>query len=281
MTDLVVGLVTRINAVSNAAGGILLSPVALLPGWLSITVISAVVGVLLLVVFKYTSNQKAIGCVRDDIKANLLAVKLFKDSFSVAFRSQTRVFADAFKLLFHSLVPMLILVIPVCLMLAQMGLWYQARPLQPGDNPVMVKLTMNDTLESLPQVALDPLPAAPVVTGPVRVFSKREMCWKIQPVENGNHTLVFHIGDRRYEKKLAIGKGFMRVSPRRPGAHPGDILFYPLENPFASDAPVQSISIAYPGRDSRIYGTDWWIVYFFLVSMACAFLCRPLLNVRI
>ena len=281
MTHLAVGIITGINAVSNAAGGILLAPVAVLPGWLSLTVISALVGVLVLAVFKYTSNQKAIGRVRDDIKANLLAVKIFRDSFTVAFRAQTRVFAGAVSLLFHSLVPMLIIMLPVSLILAQMSLWYQARPLQPGDDAVTVKLTMNETVDSLPQVSLDPLPAAPVMTGPVRIFSKKEVYWKLKPVESGNHRLVFHIGDRRYEKQLAIGNGFMRVSPRRPGSQVVDALLYPLETPFASDEPVQSISIAYPGRDARMYGRDWWLVSFFLVSMACAFLFKPLLNVRI
>jgi hypothetical protein len=56
---------------------------------------------------------------------------------------------------------------------------------------------------------------------------------------------------------------------------------YPLEKPFASEDLVQSISIAYPQRESRIYGTDWWVVYFFLASMACAVLCKPFLKVRI
>ena len=53
--------------------------------------IAAVTGVLLLVVFKYTSNQRAIKRVRDDINANLLALKLFKDSTAVSLRAQGRI----------------------------------------------------------------------------------------------------------------------------------------------------------------------------------------------
>ena len=274
-------LITWVNVVTNAIGGFFLAPVASVPGWLSITVISAVLGVFLLVIFKYTSNQKAIGCVRDDIKANLLAVKLFKDSFSVTFRSQARVFCASFKLLFYSIVPMLVMIVPVCLILAQMGLWYQACPLLSGDEPVVVKLKLNDHLDTFPQVTLESLPAARTIIGPVRIFTKKEIFWKIKPVEDGNYNLIFHIGDRRYEKQLAIGEGFMRLSPKRPGADFADILLYPLEKPFTSDSPVRSISIDYPERDSRINGTDWWIVYFFVVSMIFAFLFKPLLKVRI
>ena len=276
-----VQLITWVNVVTNAIGGLLLAPVAAVSGWGSITVISAVLGVLLLVIFKYTSNQMAIGRVRDDIKANLLAVKLFKDSISVTFRSQARVFAGSFKLLFYAIVPMLVMIVPVCLILAQMGMWYQARPLRPSDEPVIVKLKLNNNLDTLPQVTLESLPAARTMIGPVRVFSKKEIYWKIKPIEDGNYNLIFHVGDRRYEKQLAIGDGFMRLSPKRPGPDFSDILLYPLERPFAPDSPVYSISIDYPERDSRISGTNWWIVYFFIASMIFAFIFKPLLKVRI
>jgi len=276
-----VSLVARINVVTNVVGGLLLAPVAVVPGWLSLTLISAVLGVLLLLIYKYTSNQKAIGRVRDDIKANLLAIKLFKDSFSVTCRSQARVFGASFKLLFFSIVPMLVMIVPVCLILAQMGLWYQVRPLHLGDEPVIVRLTVNGTLDTLPQVTLESLPAARTLIGPVRVLSKKELFWKIKPIEEGNHPLIFQVGERRYEKELAIGEGFMRVSPKRPGADFVDVLLYPLEKPFAADSPVHSISVDYPARGSQIYGIPWWIAYFFVASMVFAFLCKPFLKVRI
>jgi hypothetical protein len=281
MTDLLIRMLAGINAVANAAGDLLQAPVAACPGWLSLTVISAAVGVLALIVFKYTSNQQAIGRVRDDIKANLLAVKLYRDSFSVAMKSQARVLTGACRLLLYSLVPMLVLIGPVCLGLAQMGSWYQARPLRPEDGQVTVQLKVNGPPGILPLVTLEPFPAARLLAGPVRVSSRGEIYFKLQPLENGTHTLVFRVGDGRYEKQMVIGNGFMRVSPKRPGAHLGDVLMYPLETPFASADPVQSISIAYPPRDSRMYGTDWWVVYFFLASMACALLCKPFLKVRI
>jgi len=276
-----VQLVTWLNVVTNAIGGFFLVPVASFPGWLSITVISAILGVFLLVIFKYTSNQKAIGRVRDDIKANLLAVKLFKDSISVTFRSQARVFAGAFKLLFYAIVPMLVMIVPVCLILAQMGLWYHACPLQPGNESVIVKLKLNDNFGTLPQVTLESLPAAQTLIGPVRVFSKKEIFWKIKPIEDGYHTLIFHDGDRQYEKQLAVGEGFMRLSPIRPGPDFSDILLYPLEKPFAPDSVVHSISIEYPARYSRIFGIDSWIIYFFIASIVFAFIFKPFLKVRI
>ena len=162
-----------------------------------------------------------------------------------------------------------------------MGLWYQARPLRLGDEPVLVRLKMNNNIDIWPQVTLKSLPAAQKTIGPVRNFSKKEIYWKIKPVENGYHPLIFNVGKRQYEKQLAVGKGFMRLSPRRPGHDFSDILLYPLEKPFAPDSAVHSISISYPERDSRVSGTDWWIVYFFVVSMIFAFAFKPFFKVRI
>src|SRR5207245_9464483 len=91
----------------------------------------------LLVVFKYTSNQHAIKRVKDDIKANLLALKLFKDSAAVALRAQGRILVSAFRLAVFSIVPMLVMVVPVVLILGQLALWYRSGPLQVGGDAVL------------------------------------------------------------------------------------------------------------------------------------------------
>ena len=281
MMDFWVTLIIWANIPSNTVGRLLMAPIMKVPGWLSITVLSFVLGLLLLLIFKYTSNQKAIGRVRDNIKADLLAMKLFKDSLSVTFQAQGRVFGNAFKLFYYAIVPMVIMIVPVSLILAQMSLWYQARPLQPGDGPAVVKLQLNDTIDTWPQVNLEPLAGIDIKVGPVRVFNKQEIYWKVKPVEDGAHSLVFQVGEEQYEKRLAIGDGFMPLSAKRPGPVFSDVLLYPLEKPFASDAPVHAITIAYPERNSIVSGTNWWILYFFVASMIFAFMFRPLLKVRI
>ena len=112
--DVLARAVAWLNAAANVLGRSVLSPIGMLPGWLSATLVSAITGVLLLIVFKYTSNQRAIKRVRDGIKADLLALKLFKESASVALQAQGRIMLNAGKLLLLSIVPML--VICICLL---------------------------------------------------------------------------------------------------------------------------------------------------------------------
>lgn len=279
--DFIVLLLTGLNSVMNSVAGALFAPVAVLPGWLSITIISAVLGVLLLLIFKYTSNQKAIGNVRDAVNANLIAAWLFKDSISVTIKSQVKVFAASFKLLIYALIPMLVMIIPVSLILAQMGLWYQARPLSVSDEPVMVKLRLNESLQGFPLVRLEPSEVFQKTTGPVKIVTKKEVLWELKPLKIGVHELEFEIDGKKYTKQFVVGDGFMKVSLMRPGRNLGDLFLHPLEKPFTKDSPVSSIEIVYPERDSKVCGTDWWIFYFFICSMVFAFAFKPFFNVRI
>ena len=51
------------------------------PVWVGLTILSVVAGVIMLIAFRYTSNQAAIGKAKDDIKANLLALKEYYFGF--------------------------------------------------------------------------------------------------------------------------------------------------------------------------------------------------------
>lgn len=270
-----------LSAGASALGRYLLAPVAFLPGWLSATAIGAVTGVLLLAVFKHTSNQRAIHRVRNDIDAHLLALKLFRDSAAVALRAQARVIAGAARLLLLAIVPMLVMAIPVTLVLGQMSLWYEARPLRVGEESVVTLALAGDASAPWPSVSLQPTNAVAVEAGPVRVRDRREVCWNLRARKPGSHRLEFQVGDQAVAKELAIGDGFMRVSLERPGWDWSSILMYPWESPFRPGDPVRSIAIAYPERSSWIYGSGTWVIYWFVVSFVVALGFRRALNVKI
>jgi hypothetical protein len=270
-----------LSAAASFLGRFLLAPVGFVPGWLSATAIAAVTGVLLLAVFKYTSNQRAIKRVRNDINANLLALKLFKDSASVALVAQGRLMQSAAKLFVFAIVPMLVMALPVTLLLGQVALWYEARPLHPGEETLVTMKLGGQGGSRWPAVSLEPTEAVEVAVGPVRIASQRELCWTIKARKPGSDRLVFKVGDRAVAKEIAIGDGFMRVSTERPGWDWESILLNPGEQPFRPEDPVQSIAIVYPARSSLTSGTFWWMVYWFVVSMVAAVCFRPAMNVNV
>ena len=281
MTGLLVQAIVWLNAAANLLGRILLAPIGVLPGWLSATIVAAVTGVLLLLVFKYTSNQRAIKRVRDDINANLLALKLFKDSAAVTLRAQGRMIAGGLQLMVLALVPMLVMAVPVLLLLGQLSLWYQSRPLRVGEDAV-IRLKLNgERSASLPVVQLRPPAAAEVEVGPVSVRSKREILWRVKARQSGVHQLHFEVDGETSHKELVVGVGFERVSARRPSWQWWDILLNPAEQPFPPGYPVRSIAIDYPERSSWTSGTDSWVIYWFAVSMIAALASRRVVGVHV
>jgi len=44
---------------------------------------------------------------------------------------------------------------------------------------------------------------------------------------------------------------------------------------------VEAIEVDFPPRSSWTSGTDYWLLYWFLVSMAGAFVARPILGVEL
>src|SRR5207244_9370970 len=132
-------------------------------------------------------------------------------------------------LLVLAIVPMLVMVVPVLLVLGQLSLWYQARPLEPGEEAVVTLRLGADAERAWPNVLLEPAAAVDVTVGPVRVRSKREVCWNIQAREPGYHRLVLHVGDQTGEKELGIGDRFMRVSSLKPDWSFEDVLLHPAE----------------------------------------------------
>jgi uncharacterized membrane protein (DUF106 family) len=294
VTDFLTRLLVWLNSPANALGKLLLAPIGVLPGWLSATLAAAITGVALLAVFKFTSNQRAIKRVKDDIKANLLSLKLFNTGASVALRAQGRVLRAAAGLLVLAIVPMMVMTVPVLLVLGQLSLWYQARPLRVGEDAVVtLKLGAG---AAWPEVRLGPSADVDVAIGPVRVRNRgvpggglrgdsggglREVCWSIQARRPGQHQLAFQVGDQTFKKDLVVGDRFMRVSSLRPDWDLADTLMHPAETPFAPDSPIGSIAIDYPKRTGWTCGADTWVVYWFVVSMVSGFAFRRLLNVNI
>src|SRR5436309_8301193 len=83
-----------------------------------VVLLSLVIGLLMVIVFRYTSDQKAIRVAKDHLKAHLLALRLFQDQIHVVLRSYGRIVMAtghylrlAFKPLFFVIVPMTFLIV--------------------------------------------------------------------------------------------------------------------------------------------------------------------------
>jgi hypothetical protein len=270
MMDAVTQIVVWLNVLADALGRWVLAPIGLAPAWFSATAIAAVTGVLMLIAFKYTSRQQAIKQVRNAISANLLTLKLFKDSASAALQAQGRLLLAAGRLFILALAPTAVMIVPMTLFLGQLGLWYEKRPLPVGEEAVVTMQLSGPADGPFPEASLQALDGVQPSAGPVRVRAagRREVWWNVRASQAGYHRLVFQVGEQQVDKELAVGTGFMRVSSLRPGWSCSDALLHPSERPFGPGSVVQSIEIEYPGRDSLTGSGDSWLTCWFTWAMA-------------
>ncbi|MDX1962104.1 MAG: hypothetical protein SFX18_03060 [Pirellulales bacterium] len=276
-------LITIGNQLANALGQMVLGPLTGWPAALSLAVIAVVTGVIMLVVYKYTSPQAAIQRTRARIKANLLALSLFKDDLRVCLLAILRVLGGATISVAYAVVPMLVMLVPTLLLLGQLSLWYQARPLLAGEE-VILTMQMRPDVPPDATVSLEPHSAISANLGPVRVASQNQVCFRLQASIPGQHELRLNVGGTTVTKQIAVGQHSHetpRVSLLRPAMDWQTALLHPAEGPFSPDSPVQWISIDYPPRLSWISGTRTWLISWFVISLVAAWLLSKPLRVNL
>ena len=281
--EIIASIVSWLNAGMNFVFGYLFAPVAVLGGWLSMTIISVAVGPLLMLIFKYTSNQKAIARVGDSIKANMLAMKLYRDSLQVTLESLGNLFKGAGLKLCFALLPMLVMTLPVTLLLGQMSLWYHARPLVDGEQTLVTVTIRGEVGEEMPAVSIMSIDGGEVAMEQSKFEGCRQYCWKVRATKGSNQAgqIVFDVGGEEVVKEFAVGESLMRVSGLRPGGEEWTKqLLNPWEKPFGEDSAVKSVSVEYPARGGTFLGMENWIWHFFIVSMVSAIVFMPVFKVK-
>src|SRR5262245_38326100 len=136
-------LTALLNKVLTFVFGLVYVPLKWLGPLWSLVGISWLAGLFLVWVFGKVSNQDAIRRTRDRLSGELIGLRLFKDDLRVFFGIQFQVLLWTFRYLRHSLVPMLILMVPALVILIQLNLHYGARPLRVGEQ-TLVKVKLRD-----------------------------------------------------------------------------------------------------------------------------------------
>jgi uncharacterized membrane protein (DUF106 family) len=281
----------QVNRIATAVFDAFFSVMESWPGWASLTVLSALTGAIALVAYKYTSNQLAIGRVHNDIRAALLAAKLYKDDIGVTLQAQGKLFSSAAKLFLLSLQPLAVMIVPMVLLLAQMAPRYEWQPLRPGDEITFYAELHEQTPPDVAPVRLDVSTGVTLMLEPARYFGGRFkehaqrhfVAARLRVDQPGRHVVTLHVADASADKELmASDHVYARMSPIRPGASFWDQVLYAVEQPAGKDDLIQKIWIepVRPGNTS-VFGIEWhWVIWWLILSMIIALLVKPFVNVQ-
>ncbi len=269
-------LVNVLNAILNYMFGLVMQPLLNLSPWFSLLCISVIAGVLLLWVYGKISNQSKIKEAKQKIYGNMLESVLFRHDLKLSLLAQGKMFCHGSNYLMAAVVPVLMMLLPVLLLLAQLNLWYAARPLTIGERGIIkVKLASGDPYKIRLEV-----PEGLAITPPLRIVESTEVIWSFKAQKLGDFTV--RIADalgNNIEKQLKVGTGLMAVDAVWESGWWSGLLYpgTPAQLGF-----IESVSVSYPEREYSLLGMNMsWIVFFFLVSLLSGIFASRFMGVEI
>jgi hypothetical protein len=268
-------------AIASHAPAIAAFNLSLLASPLAIVIaVSLVVGLLMVVLFGYTSDQKAIGIAKDQLKAHLLAVRLYRDQIPVVMGSYGKILRGTGRYLKLAFKPLLYVIIPITLLIAQIDRYLGATPIPPN-TPFL--LTVHTTGgDALNDATLDLPPEVTITAPPVHVPSTNEIVWRLVGSKEGKYEVKIAAAGQAAAKVVCVGSDLPRISTVRLRGHFWERMFSSAEPALPENSPVESISINYPDRNIEVagYGMNWiWL--FFILSMIAGFIFKELLGIQI
>jgi hypothetical protein len=281
-----------INSIAGVIVDTVLLPFRGMSPMVGLTVISAVTGVLFLYAFKWTSNQEGIDAVKRKIHAGIFEIRLFNDDMRAIFAAQRDILRYNVVYIGYALIPLLWMIVPFVLLVAQMQLHYGYQGLEPGE-PAIVKVTFESPVEdangtvdgsrvaapprSAPDVSLEVPAGVRRDTPRVWIPSLNQAAWRIVAEQPGDYRLDVRVGEATYSKSVTVSSQVVKRSPIRSDSLLDQILF-PGEPGFPADAGIASIEVQYPEATVNLLGwhTHWLIAYIIITIVLAFALRRPL-----
>jgi uncharacterized membrane protein (DUF106 family) len=245
-----------------------------------IVLLSIVIGLLMVVVFRYTSDQKAIGMAKDRLKAHLLAVRLFQDQLTVVLKSYARILLETGRYIRLAFRPLLFVIIPLVVLIVQLDRYFGSTPLETGQ-AFLVTARAADT-DTLDEMSLQ-LPDGLSATAPaVHVPANKEVVWRVVAEKDGNYDVNVRASHQAFAKRVVVASGLKRLSPIRLRGHFWERFLLSAEPALPGSSQVQAIEVDYPARNIAFAGFEWnWIWLFFVLSLVAGFIFKSVLGIKI
>jgi uncharacterized membrane protein (DUF106 family) len=270
------------TAIAAFLFSLLTSPLAI------VIAVSLIVGLLMVVLFGYTSDQKAIGKAKDQLKAHLLAVRLYRDQIPVVMGSYGKILRGTGRYLKLAFKPLLYVIIPITLLMVQIDRYLGATPI-PVNAPFLLTVHLAATTtgsEAANDATLDLPPEIIMTAPPVHVAAENEIVWRLVGSQDGKYEIKIaaagQLAAATATKTVCVGSDLPRISTVRLRGHFWERVFSSAEPALPENSPIDSISINYPDRNIEIagYGMNWiWL--FFILSMVAGFIFKELLGIQI
>jgi hypothetical protein len=279
--------VTFIADFMNTVFDILVAPFGNSAAW-AMMVISLLSGIVLLLLFKASTNQVKLAEAKRKLLGHLYEMGLYQESLRVLLRIQLQLAKANLKYLSRALPALIVMTIPVVLILAQLNSRFAYRPFLPEEAALLTVTVSSEGPSLLDNLSLLTPAAVSVESLPVRDYQARTITWRIRVLAEGRHELkVVSSKNQQWDKLLVAGSHragmpLTRLANDRERAGWHHTILNPGEMPLAKDSPVTNIALQLPSRETRYAGVRLgWIWAFCIFSLLFGFLLKDFFKVKI
>jgi len=271
-----------INKIMTAIFDVLLRPFSGLDPIWGLLAVSVFTGIVMVVIFKYTSNQSGIRSAKDKISAYFMEIRLFKDDFGLMLAAQGRILRTNLTYMRYSLTPMLFMLVPVVLILAQLGVRYADRPLRPGENALVKIRLAEDSFSKINHVSIDIGDGLRLETPILRMSGDGEIDFRIGMLKEGEHELTIRVGDETLTQTVPVSGKIKRVYASRTKPNFWNMLLYPGQPPLPKTSSIDEISVSLPPQTVSVFGWNInWLVFFFIASIIAGYSLKGVFKVEV
>ncbi len=268
-------MIHKINLSLTNVFNIVLSPFNGVNDFWPVLILSVILSFIILYILKYISFPKKIVESKDKIKANIFAIRIYKDFWKVIITSFFKSLFHTFRYFVFNLAPFLIIIPLLLPVFSQMEVRYGMRPYDPGETFILkadlaknykkkeISLEKNEFVEPVMRPVFINAWMDEEKTKPVSVVN-----WKLKAVKEGKTDLGIRIGDRVFNKSIIVGNSKDPLSNRKYRNSNFNHFFYPVEELIESNDVLKSVKISYPGKLVSFLGIKMhWILWNLLIVL--------------
>ena len=262
-------MIQKINYFITRLFDIILYPFSFINEFWGILFLSILMSFVVLWIYKWISSPRLIRAAKDQIKANILAIRLYKDSGRVIAVSFLKSLLYTFKYFGLNFMPILIIIPILFPAFVQMDVRYGMRPFEVGEeivikavlseNPFDLDVELQDNEHFKPKMN-------PVFINAYKDVDRqkpiKEANWKMEAAREGITKIKIKVHDKVYEKNLIIGASRRALSNKKMEESNLEHFIYPAEKLLDGSNELKYIYIQYPGKNISFAGiSTHWLVF--------------------
>lgn len=183
-----------------------------LPPLAAIFVLSVIVSAVTTVVYKYTTNQKMLKEMKDEVKSMQAEIRTTKEPGRAA-QLQKEMMKKSMQQMNSSWKSMLVTIIPLFLLFGWMQTHLAYNPLNPGEEFTVTAYFAQGAEGNITIAATEGPEGLSILTKPVQEIKGGKAAWSLKGEKEGSYRLSYSFGDELYTQNVLVTDKFRYESP--------------------------------------------------------------------